>query len=172
MIENDTDKLIKVQLESLPKNLQRAISAVPWKTLTQQIGKDNGLNQEQLETFERETMFIIYAFEPVENYIPNLMRELNITEETAGMIAQTVGEKVLNYISEEAEKFERENQTVEPRVPEIAPGIHPMIELREKVHEVPHEQITNNNQAPIKQTVPVPDYRYPKGKDPYREPLE
>ena len=55
----------------------------------------------------------------------------------------------------------------------------PMVEDGEVAHEVPHVESTMNNEqltrnAKVeaqKSKVPVPDYRYPGGTDPYREPL-
>ncbi|MBI1974532.1 MAG: hypothetical protein HYS51_01625 [Candidatus Zambryskibacteria bacterium] len=185
-MEQDTDKLIKEQFKTLPQNLRRAIEAVPWKTLVQQIGKENGLDSEQIESLERETMFIIYAFEPVEDYVTNIIREVNISEEAAGTIAQSVGEKILDYISKQAEEFEKEN--TKPAVPEIKPDIHPMtrlpapeaagnggqVEPGEAAHDVPHQQPTISDRQHATNSTPkvsVPDYRYPHGKDPYREPI-
>src|SRR3989344_2320766 len=175
-MENDTNKLIKEQLKTLPQNLQRAIAAVPWKTLVEQIGKENGLNSEQLESLERETMFIIYAFEPAEDYITNIIREVNISEEVAGTIAQSVAEKILDYISKQADEFG--NEVKKEETPAIAADIHPMIEPGETVHTVPHVEQKVNPPVPEikpevkKPEVSIPDYRYGKGKDPYREPLK
>ncbi|OHA91046.1 MAG: hypothetical protein A2832_01355 [Candidatus Zambryskibacteria bacterium RIFCSPHIGHO2_01_FULL_44_22b] len=170
-MENDTNKLIKEQLKTLPQNLQRAIAAVPWKTLVEQIGKENGLSTEQIESLERETMFIIYAFEPAEDYIANIIREINISEEAAGTIAQSVAEKILDYISKQAEEFG--NEVIKEETPAIAADIHPMIEPGEVAHTVDSKQQIVDSGKPIQEPpkVSVPDYRYGKGKDPYREPL-
>ena len=173
-MENDTDKLVRDQLATLPQNLQRAIAAVPWKTLVQQIGRENGLNSDQLESLEQETMFIIHGFEPLENYISNLIREIKISEEVATTIAERVAEKILDYIAKEAEGFEKAAKaSTEPRpisssLPEVKPDIHPMIESGETVHNV--KPLSNISNAKPK-LVETPNYNYSKGKDPYREPL-
>jgi len=164
-MEQDTDKLIRDQLKTLPQNLQRAIAAVPWKTLVGQIGKENGLGTEQIESLERETMFIIYAFEPAEDYIANIVREINISEETADAIAQSVAEKILDYISKQADEFG--NEVIKEETPAIAADIHPMIEPGEVVHDAEPKTQKEAEKPPVS----VPDYRYPKGKDPYREPI-
>lgn len=203
-MENDTDKLIKEQLDTLPESLQRAIASVPWKTLVQQIGKENSLSTEQLESLERETMFIIYAFEPIEDYTANLMREIQIDESLATTIAEMINEKIFEVIALKVEGAEKEKSSNEPIIitnetkvdamkelnrrseeiqkmqaplVEIRKDIHPMIEKGEVAHEVPHvEQSfvppTPEPKSEVKPVTQVPDYRYPKGKDPYREPTD
>lgn len=81
------------------------------------------------------------------------------------------------------------NQIVPPSVPEVPPSNLPMIEKGEVVHDVPHVEqpatspvIPPTPPAPVTPTtpnvkteqpkVPVPDYRYAGGKDPYREPIK
>ncbi len=56
--------------------------------------------------------------------------------------------------------------------PEIAPEIHPMIEKGEKAHSVPHQEPPPTRQDLASSNVTLPDYRYPGGKDPYREPTQ
>lgn len=71
--------------------------------------------------------------------------------------------------------------------PEVAPHNLPMVEKGEAVHDVPHVEVKETPKSvfePVK-TVPlneikpekppqvgIPDYRYPGGKDPYREPMQ
>lgn len=66
---------------------------------------------------------------------------------------------------------------------EIPPANLPMVEKGEIAHSVPHvEQAKAQHVQPARQdpvsvkpepkvNVPLPDYRYPEGRDPYREPL-
>ena len=141
---NETEKLIEEQRKTLPQNLVQAIDAMPWKALVQEIGKANALDTEQIISLEQETMFIIYAFEPPEDYIGNLMREVGISEDTVYAVAESVVDKIFDPISEHSEGYE--NSTASASVPEIPPVNLPMKVL-------------------------LPDYRYPNDKDPYNEPL-
>ena len=193
-MENDTDKLIKQQLETLPRDLQRAIASVPWKTLVEQIGKENGLSDSQIEILERETMFVIYGFEPIASYTESIMREISISGDIGLKIANSVGEKILDYISSQAEIFGKEKKMpTAPKppittVPEIKPDTHPMIEPRpsleatagkaeEKAHEVPHTEENKPESRSLEEikkklTEQPKVVHYTDGKDPYREPIE
>ena len=55
----------------------------------------------------------------------------------------------------------------------------PMVEEGEKVHDAPHVEVAPSQSQPTTSTqpepkvkTPLPDYRYPDGADPYREPLK
>jgi hypothetical protein len=130
---NEQEKLIEEQFKTLPPNLQNAIKSVAWKSFVQEIGKQNDLSAEQIEILERETMFIIYAFEPPEDYISNIARELNISEETASTIAESIANKIFEPILKKSEESE-EPVKVKPEpiitsaVPEIPPTNLPMVE--------------------------------------------
>lgn len=175
---NETDKLIEEQWKILPPNLQQAINAVPWKSLVNEIALLNKLGFEQIAIVERETMFIIYGFENPEDYIENIVREAMIDEVTATTIAEAVNDKIFEVIASKVEGVEKtEKPTAENRpVPEIPLTNLPMVEEGEVAHSVPHieQLITTSTPPPIKPEpakVSLPDYRYPDGKDPYREPL-
>ena len=182
---NETDKLKEEQFKKLPLNLQEAINDTPWKTLVQEIGKANALDTEQIASLEQETMFIIYAFEPPEDYIANIIKEVKISEDTAYIIAESVANKIFNPILKKSEKYVK--ATTPTSVPEIPPANLPMIEppsaqgfggakKGEVAHEVPHTELTTDNRQPTtnqeRPKVSLPDYRYEGGKDPYREPLK
>lgn len=204
----DQATLIAEQFKTLPISLQRAIDAVPWKNLVQTVGKGAALDAEQIATLERETMFIIYAFQEPDDYIENLARELGSSEEEAGAIADSVADKIFTPLIEKKEAFEKEapKPEVEPEVsktavPEVPPANLPVIEPGEVAHQVPHVEVPLPPLAPPKsasavstppptptlaeepqpqvtkrEEIPtpsasVPDYRYPGGTDPYREPL-
>ena len=189
-METETDKLIKDQLATLPVNLQRAINATAWKDAVKQISQENNLNTDQSASLEQEVMLVIHAFEPLENFTTNMVREIGVSEEIANNIANSVAEKILDPISQKAEAPETEDTSTAPIIitketkvdamkelnrrseeiekmqaplPEIRPDIHPVIEPEEKVHDVPHVEVRE------KVIAQVPDYRYEKGKDPYRE---
>ncbi len=164
---NEEEKLIQEQFNRLPKELQDALNAVPWKSSVKEIALLNKLSLEQIAIVERETMFILYGFENSADYVANLMREVQIDETTATSIADEVNEKILKVITAQLDK-PKEAGKIENSLPEIAPHNLPMIEEGEVAREVPHvEQKTER-----KPLVSTPNYSYTPGKDPYREPLE
>ena len=175
---NETDRLIEEQLKTLPPNLRQAIGSVPWKALVQGIGKANALDAEQIASLEQETMFIIYAFEPPEDYIANIIKEVKISEDTAYTIAESVVGKIFDPISQKSEEYE--TNIAPTSVPEIPPANLPMVEEGEVAHTIPHVQPARQDlagsdlagsQIKSEPKVSLPDYRYEGGKDPYREPL-
>jgi hypothetical protein len=175
---NETEKIIKEQLNKLPANLRKAILTVPWEISVEKIGKANNLDEKQITSLERETLFVLCGFEQPEDYIENIMREVGIPEEMTYKIAETVNEKVFGPITDNS----READTISSMILEIGPEIHPMIEKGEVAHEVPHAELVQPARqglagsglagSPGPKNVSLPDYRYPGGKDPYREPLK
>ena len=176
---NEQEKLIEEQKKTLTPNLLRAIDTVPWKTLVQEIGKVNTLNAEQIVSLEQETMFIIYAFEPPEDYIANMIREIGLSEDVASSIAESVAGKIFDPIMNVIETPDG----VKSDVPQVIHNNLPMVEKGEVAHTVPHVEplvpptpsVTTTPPQPQTKPEPkvsLPDYRYPGGKDPYREPLK
>lgn len=200
-MENEQDKLIENQLKTLPAELQQAIQSVPWKNIVQEIGRTNSLTPDQMTSFDQETMFIIYGFENPNDYIQNLVRELNVSEDIANVLANAVAEKILSQINEKTRKPALSNlsrneikqdlirqreqasvgQKISPNIPEIAPEIHPMTQ-EGGVKTKPSSDtvlVLNKDDAkkvlgaqPPQPKVTLPDYRYEGGADPYREPLK
>ncbi len=185
----DTEQLIKDQFARLPAEMQKALNVVPWKSSVKEIAITNKMSLEQVEIIERETMFILYGFESPEDYITNLMREAQINEAVAKAITQAVEEKIFKAIELQLE-ITPEKKLVPtsvqtPTLPQVIHNSLPMIEphsaqgfgvAKEVVHEVKHEESTiKKEQEAIKipkTQVPVPNYSYEGGKDPYREPLK
>ncbi|MEX2013422.1 MAG: hypothetical protein WD897_00705, partial [Parcubacteria group bacterium] len=109
---NETDKLIAEQLKILPQNLVQAINAVPWKTVVRDIGKENGLDAEQMASLEQETMFIIYGFENPDDYVSNVTQNVEVSEDVADTLAQSVVDKVFNPILKKSEEYENGTESV------------------------------------------------------------
>ncbi|MDP3763909.1 MAG: hypothetical protein Q8Q92_04730 [bacterium] len=168
---NETDKLIEEQVKTLPPNLREAINTVSWKNLVQEIGKQNNLSPEKIESLEQETMFIIYGFENPVDYPTNIIRELNISEKMAYAIVESVTNKIFDPILNKSNEYEKGVTPV--FTPETPPTNLPMVEKGEVAHTVDSKQYTvdREKQATEKVKVSLPDYRYEGGKDPYREPL-
>lgn len=165
---NETDKLIEEQFKTLPLNLQQAINAVPWRNLVQEIGKENNLNNEQMALLEEGTMLIIYGFEDPTGYSDNLVKAIGIGEITAGKIFNSVWDRIMAPISKKANEMEN-------KIPEIPPINLPMLEKGEAAHDItPMAPAVRSKEYEVvkeKSKIPLPDYRYEGGKDPYREPI-
>lgn len=195
-MENETDRLIEEQFKTLPFSMRQAIRLMHWKDLARNIAVSNGLDLDQTESFVQETMLILYAFENPENYIPNLMNSLGVSEEKASDIAESAVKRIFNPIMERAEELDTPTQNAHSNksdlevsnLPEIAPEIHPSpIEQEVKspapvindipitsIKELPQAMVRRNwktDMEELEKKISVPDYRY-QGQDPYREPLQ
>lgn len=187
-MNNENEQLIQEQLQKLPPELRQALELVPWKVAVKEIALANNLALPQISAFEQETMLVLYGFDDPRNYVDNLAREAGVDENAALALAEAVNEKVFQPISAQAEKLAKN-------------AIHndlPMVEKGETAHAVPHDTKLDampkpsTNPAPAQPVAPAgpvklrpssdtpigkkaetktPDYRYPGGADPYREPL-
>jgi len=181
---NETDKLIDEQFKTLPASLRQAINIVPWKAFVQEIGRANTLDTEQVAALEQETLFILYGFENPNDYIASISREMNLSEENALTIAESVADKIFTPISEKSEAYL--NSATPTSTPEIPSSNLPMVEPAsaqgsgearkgEVAHTVDSKQYTVDSKPesikPEETKVSIPDYRYEANKDPYREPL-
>lgn len=177
---NEDEKIIQDQFNKLPPQLQEALKSTPWKSMVNEISLLKTLSLAQVESIERETMFILYGFENPNDYAINIMREAEINEATATAIAEQVDEKILKVIAEKIDDtkgsvlrtlkeskedamrrlIDRREQTGQKAsIPEIAPEIHPMIEKGEVAHTVPHVE----QSAPIMPSpTPQPEIASPK----------
>lgn len=159
---NEIEQLIEEQKKKLPPELVKAIEKTAWEPVVQKIGKESELKEEQIEALEKEVLLILYAFEPPANLQQNIVRELNLSTEKSEKISDSVWKMIMEPISLKTGI----NDPIEPsRIPEIAPEIHPVIEKGEVVHDVKPSTFGEK-----KEKANLPDYRYPGGVDPYREP--
>lgn len=152
-MDQETQKLVDEQFKKLPVELQAAINTVPWKTSLKEIALANKIALEKQEILERETMFILYGFEKPEDYIGNLMREVEISEETAIAIAEAVEKKIFEEITLKTEASpEKMLETIPEVIHNSLPVIEPdfaretlAVKVGETVHDVPHVE-------PVKET--------------------
>lgn len=172
----ENEQLIKEQLAKLPPELQRALELVPWKASVKEIALTNNLSLPQISALDQETMLVLYGFDDPKNYIDNLVSEVGVDENAATTIAEAVNEHIFQPISLKAEELGGNS-------------IHndlPMVEDGEVAHTVPHDakldampaapagpaKLRPHSDTPVEKSgLKTPDYRYPGGADPYREPL-
>jgi len=197
---DETAQLIAEQKKNLPRELIEAIEGVAWEHLVEEIGEENSLKAEQIEALERETMLVLYAFESPENYIDNIIGELGISEDSAITIAESITNKIFDPILSKISNYQTQNNSTAPLpeiAAEIHPMIEEGERVHNAIHNSigrPDREpilITNEEEKerelghtsrkwtpdyveekPIEpaDSVSVPDYRYPDGADPYREP--
>lgn len=105
------EALINEQFKSLPEALQKAINDVPWRTIVKEIALLNNVPVKQVPIVDSETLLVLYGMERPENYIENLMREAELTEDVARKIAEEVNEKIIKEIATKADSYEKKVYT-------------------------------------------------------------
>ncbi len=137
---DESEKLIKEQFESLPKNVQEVLSSTPWRETVQKIGFENNLTGDQSLALETETLLILYGFESPEDYVTNMVKSVEVTEEIALNIAESVGEKIISVIEEKIEESDKTPQMVVINKPnDVFAG-------RKEVGEMGKQPTTDNKQ--------------------------
>jgi hypothetical protein len=111
-MNEEQNKIIEEQFKTLSKSLQRAIAVSPWRNLIEEIAKANSLTPEQTEILERETLFVLYGFEPATDYIANIISELNIPINLAEKIAGEASDRIFEPIVTQKEETDN-NKTGE-----------------------------------------------------------
>ncbi|MDB5194227.1 MAG: hypothetical protein JWN50_241 [Parcubacteria group bacterium] len=229
-MENETDKVIQDQFDSLPLDVKEAIGRVPWKARLRDIAKREGLKAEQADTLETETMLILYGFLEPDTYLSSLTSQVGVGEEQAERISELVANEIITDIEKQFEMIDalapkdttpkmagpapvastpqqeapKSILEIPPEIlakqvflPEVAPDMLPEVLPNEVAHDVPHVE-----PAPIIEKAPAPVVMpavqnekpksmieeklaqvtsaapqtprqdpYPKGIDPYREPV-
>jgi hypothetical protein len=216
-MDNNVDKLIQDQIDSLPADVRQAIARVPWKERVRDIAKREGLDVAKADSLETETLLILYGLLPPETYVGNIISEVGVDEEQAERINKLVTDEIIADIEKQFEAIDalapesvtkapvevpqpekpetriqtpeipvttesKEVEVPEPILPETIPG--------ETAHDVPHMESKGPTVSPAMPSAPQgfiaekltqitsvlpetsPKPSYPKGVDPYREPIE
>lgn len=104
-MEQETDKLIEDQLKTLPQALQRAITLTPWRVLVKNIATANNLDEAKSESLETEAMLVIYGFQPQEELVANITREIAIDPVFASILDKEIDEKVFQVVLDKANEI-------------------------------------------------------------------
>lgn len=178
---------IKEITDKLPIEVVTAINSTSWVEKIRQIAKDNNLDKEKEGAFAIETTLLVFGTESPINYPDNLAENVGLDDDTVIKIAKEVDEKILTPITQALKEKGIATETTPNK--EAIPSNLPMVEEGEVAHSVPHVEPAKTTEVarpndeigqvqsggeppkPKEMKTPLPDYRYPDGADPYREPL-
>jgi len=107
-MDQDTQNIIATQMAALPEEVKAAIVAVDYPRKLEVITKNNKLLIDQAGKLETETTLVMLGLEPLEDYVANLMRELDIPKERALAIARDADELIFKSIRESLQKMNEE----------------------------------------------------------------
>jgi len=121
-MNNDSNKIIQDQLNSLPLSVRESVSRVPWKNKIKDIAKREGLNEEKSTALETETMFILFGFLSFETYTENITREVGLNQEAAERVSDSVYNEIVLEIQKQFEMIEAISQKEIPKIDNPVPS--------------------------------------------------
>jgi len=195
----EENKLIKEQLEIAPLEIKKILVEGKWSATIKELAQKYSLAKDQLVSLENEVLFVLLGMELGRNLSENLKANTGLDDQKTIEISKEIYEKILKSVEQflptdvEREIIETKKEGPSPAVPEVPPANLPVLEpdfaketiavkVGETAHNIPHveipnpkPQITDSNQNPISKpqtpVSPLPNTKYPGGKDPYREPI-
>ena len=157
-------------MKKLPLGIVNAINSVPWMEKVRSIAKTNNLDKNQEELFVTETTIVVFGIESPTKYPINLAENVGLSDDIVIKISKEVDEQIITPIMKAV--TEKVSVTTTP------PANLPMVEKGEVAHDVAPatSEVGSKKQEvsskPEQAKVSLPDYRYPGGQDPYREPTK
>ena len=178
-MDNEQQNL-KKQFDSLPPELQTAISSVGLPQKLQQIVKNNKLLLNQADSIQTETYLVLLGLEPLDDYIGNIVKNAGLDKNQALAVAHDMDELVFKDVREHLktisqkmtaeERAEMEQKNL-PAKEDILAGIeapHTVHETEESISlsslpsNRPPEEIvpqTMERKLEIKPELPVPEVK-------------
>ena len=186
----------RVAYKKLPVDVQDLIMDNETTDLITNTLKEVGLSEEQVNLADSEILYALYCLQSLDDAINNITKLSNKNSNDLSKLKSVIQDNILSKYKINIKDFIESNKTsvatAQPSiekasVPEIPPANLPMVAKGEVAHTVPHVEqpvVTPTTPIPPHSTTPpqsqtkpepkasLPDYRYPGGKDPYREPLQ
>lgn len=104
---------LKKQFNSLPVDVQSAISNVDLASKLQEIVKNNKLMIDQAGGLEMETVLVLFGLEPLENFVNNLIKDVGLSSIQASVVAHDVNESIFKSVRETLKKINNEITQIE-----------------------------------------------------------
>ncbi|OGI72282.1 hypothetical protein A3C60_00815 [Candidatus Nomurabacteria bacterium RIFCSPHIGHO2_02_FULL_37_45] len=92
-------EIIKEEVMKLPKEMQEAMNALDWASITEEIGKKYLLNEGEINDLQAETLTVLIGLTDPDLYAIDIENEIGTTKEDAKKIVDEVSEKVFTPIS-------------------------------------------------------------------------
>lgn len=179
----DYKETIKERLNALSPQLRNFVLDENWRREAEKIGKQFNLNEEKYASFENEIFLVLLCFEPKNDFLENIKRELEIDANMAQWIAEDIEKNIFSKVSSEI------NAIWQNSITENTENVEESKEKNQNQNNIGNEfeQIILN-QARAMQPAQAPDnlptgeenaeekpraiHNYVPGSDPYREPIQ
>ena len=135
----------------LPAPVQRAISSSEVEKHLREIAVTNKLHIDQGEKMETQVLLALFGVRPIEQLQANLKKELNISEETAAVLAADVSRVVFEPIRQELERELEHPEAKEKEVSSVDAARTQVLSAQQTVNSEQRKEET----TPVLQPVPV-----------------
>lgn len=151
-MNEDLQKIIAEQMKKLPKDVVEAIISVDYKAQLEEITKLEKLLMDKAAKLEMETTLVMMGLEPLNDYVDNLARELEISTLKAKEIALMVSEKIFKPIRESLHAMNSGAEAETDTGPNSMPADH----KGKDSHNLNRAEILKEIENPVKQTGTAP----------------
>lgn len=110
--------LIKEEILNLSKEIQEAINDSNWEKLSEEIGKKYLINEDEVNTFQLETISFLLGLIDEESYQKNIEDDIGTSKDEAEKMAEEVMQKIFNPISEKILEKIKTGDRVKKATPE------------------------------------------------------
>ena len=142
---------IQNKFESLPEDLKLAIVESNVDEKITEIGKDRGLNIEQMGELSLETHLVMLGYIHPDKFEESLKKRLNLSDELNKKVTADVNTKILKEIREKLmseTKVDKQNEALPP----------------DTIQEVDKEEVIPDLKVPIKQKIETIDAKEMENK--------
>lgn len=91
-------KIIKEEIEKLPKEKQEAISSVDWTKIAEEIAKKHLLAENEINDLQVETLLVLIGLVDGNYYAQNIENQIGMTKDEAEKISEEALEKIFTPI--------------------------------------------------------------------------
>ena len=97
----DYKEIIRERLNILYSELKAFVLNENWRKDAESVGKKFNLDDEKYASLENEIFFVLLCFEPKNDFMENIKRELEIDSNMVGWIAEEVEKNIFSQVEKE-----------------------------------------------------------------------
>ena len=112
-MDPEIEEIIKKQMEKLPIEVRRLLANPELNNKIINIGKKNGLDEEQLGILQIETNLVMLGLVHLDEYQNELKSRIKIPDEKINNIINATKEQILNNIQEKLKEFYQQTDNIE-----------------------------------------------------------
>lgn len=193
-MDSELQKIIEERTRALPQNVKEALGRVDVEAKLVTIFRDNDLRVDQSGALETEVLLTILGIQPTGAFVGNLIKHVHVSGEIAEKIATQVNENIFKEIRLDMSSSSIQAPSYIPPTPDITPsavatGATPppanlpvdktpdsiQTKLEQPFRLAPDSVVVKRTTDQQPTTKPplgsIEKGTYPKGSDPYREPI-